>query len=310
MKLRPVPPRGRRRRAVALMAAGCLVGAGAVSGCSAQADDGDRTIAAAFYPLAYVAQRVAGDLADVENLTKPGGEPHDLELNFKEVAEVSRADLVIHEVGFQPAVDEAVDQNATGTVLDVSTVADLQPFGHDGHDHADESGLDPHFWQDPLRLAAVGDAVAEDLAQVDPDHADDYRANAADLRTDLEELDTAYADGLSGCARSTIVVSHDAFGYLAKYGLELEPIAGLSPGAEPTAADLARLQSLITADGITTVFSETLASPKMSETLADDLGISTAVLDPIEGLSDATSGEDYLSIMRSNLRALQKANAC
>jgi len=106
------------------------------------------------------------------------------------------------------------------------------------------------------------------------------------------------------------VVSHDAFGYLAKYGLYLEPIAGLSPEAEPTPADLARLESLIKTEGITTVFSETLVSPKMSETLANDLGIETAVLDPIEGLSDETADEDYLSLMRANLSALRKANGC
>jgi zinc transport system substrate-binding protein len=283
-----------------------------LGGCSALSDDsgGGRRVAAAFYPLAYAAGRVAGDLAEVDNLTSPGNEPHDQELNFKEVAEVAKADLVVHESGLQPAVDDAVAQNATGAVLDAASVTRLEPFAHDGHDDSEESGLDPHFWQDPLRLADLGDAIAEKLADVDPDHARAYRANAADLRTDLQRLDTEYADTLADCERDTIVVSHDAFGYLSKYGLELEPIAGLSPGAEPTPADLARLQKLITDKGITTVFSETLASPKMSQALADDLGITTAVLDPIEGLTDATADQDYLSIMRSNLAALQKANRC
>ena len=105
-------------------------------------------------------------------------------------------------------------------------------------------------------------------------------------------------------------MSHQAFGYLARYGLDFEPIAGLSPDAEPTAADLAHLQDLISSDGITTVFSERLASAKMADTLAQDLGITTAVLDPIEGLSDETSGEDYLSLMSENLTALQQANGC
>ncbi len=305
-------PLHRRRYVAALLLTASMVGTGALSGCSALSTDtgSGRRVAAAFYPLAYVAERVAGDLAEVDNLTSPGNEPHDLELNFTEVAEVAKADLVIHETGLQPAVDDAVAQNATGAVLDVAPVARLEPFGHDGHDDTDDSGLDPHFWQDPLRLADVGDATAEKLAAVDPDHAGDYRANAASLRRDLTKLDREYADGLANCQRQTIVVSHDAFGYLSRYGLDLEPIAGLSPEAEPTPADLARLQGLITEAGITTVFSETLASPKMSETLAHDLGITTAVLDPIEGLSDATAGEDYLSLMRSNLVALQKANGC
>jgi zinc transport system substrate-binding protein len=152
--------------------------------------------------------------------------------------------------------------------------------------------------------------VAVELGATDPAHADAYGANAAALRADLESLDESYDQGLAGCERSTVVVSHDAFGYLEKYGLEMEPIAGLSPDAEPTPADLARLQDLIRREGLTTVFSERLVSPRLSRTLADDLGITTAVLDPVEGLSDETADEDYLSLMRENLRALERANGC
>ena len=137
-----------------------------------------------------------------------------------------------------------------------------------------------------------------------------YAANAAALRSDLESLDRSYDKGLANCDRSTVVVSHDAFGYLAKYGLDMEPIVGLSPGAEPTPADLARLQDLIRTDGITTVFSERLVSPRLSQSLATDMGITTAVLDPIEGLSDQTADDDYLSLMKQNLAALRKADGC
>ena len=146
--------------------------------------------------------------------------------------------------------------------------------------------------------------------RADPGNADVYEANAAELRSDLESLDADYARGLANCERTTVVVSHDAFGYLGKYGLEMEPIAGLSPGAEPTPADLARLQDLIRDEGITTVFSERLVSPRLSQTLAADMGITSAVLDPVEGLSDETAGEDYLSLMRANLDALERANGC
>ncbi len=278
-------------------------------------------MAAAFYPLAYVAERVAGEHAEVSNLTQPGGEPHDLELAIRETAEIAEADLVVFERGFQPAVDSAVGEVATGEAIDAADVVDLLPFeehhaeegdADDHEEHEEHGDLDPHFWQDPLRMADLGDAVADKLAELDPDHADDYSANAADLRSDLEALDGEYAARLASCTRDTVVVSHDAFGYLAKYGLHLEPIAGLSPGAEPTPDDLRRLQALIKDKGITTVFSETLASPKMSETLAGDLGIETAVLDPLEGLTEeaSDSDEDYLSIMQANLSALEKANGC
>ena len=145
---------------------------------------------------------------------------------------------------------------------------------------------------------------------MDPEHADDYSANAADLDTELSALDREYAAGLSSCERDTIVVSHNAFGYLGRYGLYVEPISGLSPDAEPTAADLARLQELIKSDGITTVFGERLVSPKLAQSLADDMGIRSEILDPIEGLSPETADDDYLSLMRANLAALREANGC
>ena len=161
-----------------------------------------------------------------------------------------------------------------------------------------------------MRLADVADALAADLAEADPAHRSTYDANAAALRRDLTRLDRDYRTGLARCERHTIVSSHDAFGYLSRYGLTVEPITGLSPGAEPTPADLSRIQDLVREQGITTVFSETLVSAKTAETLASDLGITAAVLDPVEGLSDTTADEDYLSLMRENLAALEKANGC
>jgi zinc transport system substrate-binding protein len=283
-----------------------LVLLAALTGCGAMAgeDDGRVRVATGFYPLQYVAERVGGDLVDVDNLTQPGAEPHDLELTVKETVAIARADVVVYERGFQPAVDAGVDQGTEGVALDAAEVVDLEPVAG----RPDET--DPHFWHDPLRLAKLADAVAVELGRADPGHRATYRANARDLTADLEALDQNFATGLARCERHTIVTSHEAFGYLARYGLELEPITGLSPDAEPTPADLGRLQELIREQGITTVFSERLVSPKTADTLAADLGIRSAVLDPIEGLSDASAGEDYLSLMRTNLTALERANGC
>lgn len=317
--MKPLAPHALRRTLVA----GALTATTLVSGCAAFSEDassGDGLrIAAGFYPLGYVAQRVAGDLATVEVLTAPGTEPHDLELKIAQTALLAEADLVIHERGFQPAVDAAADQNATGEVLDAADAVGLEPAdahaGEDGEQHTEDDGhehgeLDPHFWQDPLRMADLADAVAADLADLDPDHADAYAANAEDLRADLEELDAAYVDGLAHCELDTVVVSHDAFGYLSKYGLDMEPITGLSPEAEPTPRDIARLQALIRKEGVTTVFSERLAPRQLTASLADDLDIGTAVLDPAEGLTDETADDDYLSLMEQNLDALRTANGC
>jgi len=280
--------------------------AGLLTGCSAGADEakpGQVTIAASFYPLAWVSEQIAPD-ADVTDLTRPGLEPHDVELTFAQTVDLARADLVVYERGFQPAVDQGVDNDAEGATLDVGPVAGL-------HDFASEPGqVDPHFWQDPLKLSAVAGAVAQELGRIEPAHAAAYDARAAALQRRLVALDRDYRTGLADCARDTVVTSHEAFGYLARYGIRVAPITGLAPGTEPTPADLAELQRLIHDEGITTVFSETLASPAAADALAHDMGVRSEVLDPIEGLSDATAGQTYLTLMRRNLAALKEANGC
>lgn len=309
-------------RPIALTTA--LASAAFLAGCGGSDDaaGNGRSAVAAFYPLAWVTDRVAGDDWEVTNLTQPGQEPHDLELTIAQTAALEEADVVVLTDGFQPAVDAGAE-TAGAPVLDAAETVDLLPADaadHEGEteeehaEHADEEhdhgDSDPHFWLDPLLVADFADAVADELAEVDPDGAQTYADNAAQLRTELETLDQEYTGGLATCERDTTVVSHQAFAYLERYGPHFEPIAGLSPDSEATAADLARLQELIEEDGVTTVFSERLVSPKMAETLAADLGVETAVLDPIEGLSDETADEDYLSLMRENLTALQQANGC
>jgi zinc transport system substrate-binding protein len=302
--------------AVAVPASLLLAGCGGPLG-GDDSRDGPRVVAS-FYPLEYVAQRVVGEHADVVNLTSPGAEPHDLELTIRQTAEVSEADLVVYEKDMQPAVDEAVAQHGPDEVVEVSEVVELaalEPGEHEGEseeEHADhaESDVDLHFWLDPERMGTLAEEVQRRMSELDPDHAADYEANLEALREDLAEIDASYEKGLADCEIQTVVVSHDAFGYLEKYGLHFESIAGLSPDAEPSASHLAELADLIEADGVTTVFSETLASPAMAETLARDLGIETAVLDPIEGPGDEGSDEDYLSLMRSNLDELERANRC
>ncbi len=290
------------RVCAALSAVALLAGCGALTGAS---ETDDREVVASFYPLAWVTERVAGDDWTVTNLTTPGAEPHDLELSIAATVDLTSAALVVYLGGFQPAVDDAVDTNREGARLDAADVVELRPEASGAR-----GDLDPHFWLDPLLMADLAEGVGDRLAELDPENAATYRANADDLVADLQQIDAAYADGLTGCQRDLVVVSHDAFGYLARYGLDFEPIAGLSPDAEPTPAALAALADLIEAEGVTTVFSERLASPAMAQTLATDVGVETAVLDPLEGLTDETGGKDYLSLMEDNLSALKEANGC
>jgi len=276
---------------------GCLL-----SGCGgASRADGPRVVAS-FYPYAFVAEQVGGSHIEVDNLTSPGVEPHDVELKPKQVGAIQSADLVIYQRGFQNAVDDAVDQaDLPGVdILDVAQVARLE----DAHG-------DPHTWLDPSTMVKVTRAVEERLSDAHPDHASDFATNARRLERELTRLDTAFSDGLKTCRTRTIVTSHAAFHYLAeRYRLTQVPIAGLDPTNEPTPSQLADISSLVKREDITTIFTEELVSPAIAETVASETGASTATLDPIEGLGDDTRDESYLTLMRRNLDAIRTANGC
>ena len=272
-----------------------LAAAGACGG----GDDDDRPdegvvqVVAGFAPLAEVAKRVGGDVVDVRNLTPAGAEPHDLELDTDAVDAVEDADLVVYVGGgFQPALQE-VAERTDGRALDVLPA---------------DAGDDPHVWLDPTKLARIVESVRDALAGARPDDAAEFEANAAEYVAELEELDSAFSAGLETCERRTIVTAHAAFGHLAeRYDLEPRAIAGTSPEAEPDPATLARLADLVAAEGVTTIFTETLVAPDVAETLARETGVRTAVLDPIEGLED---GATYVGVMRENLAVLRTALGC
>ena len=269
-------------------------------GC-ASADAGDDSrmpVTAAFYPLQFVAERVGGPHVAVTPLTKPGVEPHDLELTPKAVGSLARASAVVYLEGFQPAVDRAVRTQAAGAAVDVTTAARLE-------------GKDPHFWLDPTRLADVATALGDDFARRDPVNATAYRANAAALVADLDGLDAEFRTGLAQCRTRDLVTGHAAFGYLAeRYDLRQAGVAGVSPDVEPDAATLRDLSEHVRDAGVTTVYSESLVSPALAETVAREAGARVSVLDPLEGLTDASSGSDYLEVMRANLATLRAGQEC
>lgn len=310
-----------RRLLPAALAAVLMIGTTACA--SDGADDGRPRVVAAFYPLQFAAERVGSGQIAVTGLTAPGVDAHDLELRPSQVADVSRAELVLYLSGFQPAVDAAVAEHAGDAGFDLGTVPDLlggdpghdHADDHDHHDHADDhghehTGPDPHVWLDPLRFADLADAVADRLAGLDPTHAADYRAGAARLRDDLTVLDREFTEGLAGCQRREIVVSHAAFGYLAdRYDLRQVAVTGLSPETEPTPGQLAEVITQARTYGATTIFFEQLASPAVADVIATEVGAESAVLDPIEGLTPGTD-DDYFTLMRANLAALRSALEC
>ena len=259
------------------------------AGCGGSKAAGGRTsVVAAFYPLAYAAEQIGGARVSVRNLTPPGAEPHDVELSPREVDAVRSADVVLYlGGGFQPAVERAVE-GAGGTVVDV-----LPGLA---------AGDDPHVWLDPVRYASLARAVGRALG----------RPSAA-LRARTSALDADFRAGLRHCVRHELVTSHAAFGYLARrYGLEQIPLTGLAPEAEPSAKRIEELVRRVRDTGATTVFSERLVSSDLADTVAREAGARVAVLDPLEGLTDAEGarGEEYFSLMRANLAVLQEGLGC
>ena len=338
-----------------ILAAACAAATAlALSACSSTASSGDSfskdgslTVMASFYPLKYLAEKIGGEHVSVTSLTPDGAEPHDLELSPKMVDSLSSADAVIYLAGFQSAVDEAIEQQAPKTVIDVSSAAELVEAGsdanhpaeeeeeaseetqsgeaeahdhdheghdheghdHEGHDHHHDMSADPHFWLDPVRMAKAATLVGDKLAEADSAHADTYKANAKALAEELTTLGDTLVAKTSTCKVKTFVTAHTAFGYLAdRTGLTQVGISGLDPDSSPSPARLAEISQIAKEQGVTTIFTEALIDPKVAQTLADDLGITTAVLDPIESQTDAS--KDYAATMTSNIDALTKALDC
>jgi zinc transport system substrate-binding protein len=259
----------------------------ALAGCGGSTDRSSPTVVAAFYPLAWAAEQVAGADTEVVNLTRPGVEPHDIELSPRDVQTIRGASLVVYAGGgFQPAVEDAV-ADRDGPSLDV--------VGAD---------RDPHVWLDPVRFSGVVRQIGRAL---------DRARRADSLAEEVGRLDESYRRGLDDCTRRTLVTTHAAFGHLAKrYGLTQLALAGRTPETEPGPRELERLIDEVRASQATTVFAEPLVSDRLAQTVARETGATVAVLDPIEGLSEArlAAGEDYISVMRDNLAVLRKAFGC
>lgn len=267
-----------------------LVGCGGVSSSTGER----RVVAASFYPLAYAAEEIAGKGVRVDNLTPPGVEPHDLEISPADVEAIRAADLVLllgH--GFQPQLEDAAGAGRNVVRLLDTPGLDLHASG------------DPHVWLDPIRYARLVERIGSLLRGGEQ--------GAARLFRRLHALDGDFRSGLADCARRDIVTSHEAFGYLAeRYELNEISISGVSPEAEPDPGKLREVVDLIRKRGVTTIYFETLVSPRIAETVARETGANTAILDPIEGLTrqEQLRGEDYFSRMYANLEALRKGLGC
>ncbi|GDY73966.1 ABC transporter substrate-binding protein [Streptomyces avermitilis] len=313
-----------RRRLIpgTAVAAATLLGLGTLSACSdsTAADGGNGgklDVVASFYPMQYLAEQIGGKHVRVTSLTQPGQEPHDLEISAQQTVQLEKSDAVLYLKNLQPAVDDAVAQSGVRTKIDAASLTTLEKHGNEVGGHAaahddtkgeESGGTDPHIWLDPVKYSEVAQGVGKALAKADPEHAADYRKNTAALVEKLDGLDTRYADGLKNTGTKVFITTHAAFGYLAeRYGLTEEAISGLDPESEPSGNRVKELEKMAQADGVSTVFYETLVSDKTAKTVAKDARLRTDVLDPIEGITEKSRGTDYFQVMESNLKALRTA---
>lgn len=286
-------------------------------------DEKKLRVVATFYPLAEFSRMVGGELAYVSAIVSSGVEPHDYEPTPRDLVSIENADVfVMNGAGMDPWAEKLVStlrEKGVAIVNASEAVTLLATEEHDEHEETEheerheQGAYDPHFWLDPVFAESIVGSIRVAITGKDPEHVDAYEANAAVALSELARLDGEYRNTLSSCVRHEAIASHDAFAYLAKrYEFEAHSIAGLSPEAEPSAGRIAELVDLAKKENIRYIFFETLVSPKVSETLAREVGAETLTFDPIEGLSaeDAAAGKNYFSVMRENLANLSMALEC
>lgn len=268
-------------------------------------------IVTSFYPLNFFASEIVQDKADVYNITPAGAEPHDYEPTTRDMVRIESADLlIVNGADFEPwAKDMPQILKNTDTVIAV-TGAGLMRKSKIAED---ESIRDPHVWLSPLLAKKQVEIILNALVKVDPKNEAFYKNNATALITKLENLDQEFKQSLSSCKKKDIITSHTAFQYLADaYGFNQMSVAGVSPDEEPSAQQLVKVAEFAKKNDVEYIFFESLVSPKLSETIAKEVGAQTLVLNPLEGLTDEeiAGGKNYFTEMKNNLTNLKIALEC
>lgn len=275
-----------------------------------KSESGKIKVSTSFYPLYFFATQVAGDKADVYNVTPAGAEPHDYEPTAQDMANLESSNMLIFNGEGLEAWADNVKQNLSSKTLVVVAGENLatKTTIEDGNEMTD-----PHIWLSPALAKEMANKILEGFIQLDPENREYYQSNAEALILKLDNLDNEYRQGLADCKNRSIITSHSAFGYLASaYGLEQVSVAGLAPDEESSPQQLAGIVEFAKINNIKYIFSESLVSPRLSETIANEIGAQTLVLNPIEGLTsqEISRGKDYFTQMQDNLTNLKTALEC
>ncbi|MEI7024693.1 metal ABC transporter substrate-binding protein [Paenibacillus sp. y28] len=294
----------------------------ACGGNQAKMVEGKVNVITSFYPLYDFTNKIGGEHVNVVNLVPTGVEPHDWTPKSSDMKHLSAAQVFVYNgAGLEGWVGNflgSLNKNSALQVVEASKGIDLiraeeqeghgEDSGH-GHEH-EELEFNPHVWLSPLQAKNMAENIKHALISADAAHKSDYEANFAQLSARLDALHNKFQNTLGKLPNKNIVVSHDAFAYLAKeYGLKQLPIMGLAPDAEPTAQSMKEIASFVRQNQVKAIFFEELVSDKVAKALAADTGVKTLlVLNPLEGLTEEQekSGADYFTLMENNLQNLVK----
>lgn len=302
----------------------CTLSLSLLTGCGTQpadtaAGDGRLRVLTSFYPMYDFACKIGGDCIDVTNMVPSGTEPHDWEPSTNDLKNLEKADVFIYNgADMEPWADDLlVSRSDTLHVVEASENVKLRTTDGE-HEHAHEhedadhhhGDFDPHVWLDPENAKIEMEAIRDALCAADPENSTVFQSNYEKYAAELDALDAEFREKLAPLPNRTIVVAHEAFGYLCDaYGLTQVGIEGLSPDSEPDPGRMAEVIDFVREHSISTIFFEELVSPKVAEAIASETGAQAKMLSPLEGLSDeqAAAGADYFSVMHDNLAALMEA---
>jgi zinc/manganese transport system substrate-binding protein len=297
---------------------------GAAVGCGS--DDGESgsgpTVSASTGIWADVTEQIAGDDASVEQVIPDATSPHDFQLSAEDRASIEDSVLLVYN-GADLEAGLPIDEIDVPKFAVTDHVGELLPFEEAGEhapdeeehtpgeeEHAGEDehgGLDPHVWMDPSRVAAALPALADALAEADPDHADGYRSRAASYATELRELDAEIEQqaGSIPPQNRKLVTSHDAMGYFAdRYGLEVlaTPFPASGPEAEASAQTIKEVEDAIRSSRVPTVFAQETDDPEVLERIARETGVSIEEHLLVEAPGEAGS---YVGMLREDAELLR-----
>lgn len=295
-----------------------LMAAAVITGCSRaparQSGEPNKLVAyTTIYPLYDFTVNVGGDKVEVINLVPPGAEPHEWEPSPRQMAEISKGGILIYtSFGKDYWVEKALNNinDANFSAVEASKGIELShSSGAGNHDPGNPDSVDPHIWLDPVLAKKMVVNIKEGLMAADSSNRSYYEQNAEAYIEELELLDTEY-QVLKNAPQKDFITSHAAFGYLAaRYGLNEVPVRGMSPESEPTPAKMAEIIKMAREKNISYVFFESMVDPRVSQTIAAEVGAGTLVLNPLGSLTreEIKAGCSYLSIMRENLANLKLA---